>query len=88
MQNKLVARRRQKWCEDHPEGSYRLPSRWIEERSMLVDSAGKPIEQTMVNFGRQVSLQQTQSLSTAVKKATLGSLSALKTKSPFQKNTQ
>ena len=44
LQNKLVDCRQQKWCQDHPEGSYRLPSRWIEERGMFVDPAGKPLK--------------------------------------------
>jgi hypothetical protein len=32
LQNKLVEAAQQEWCADLPEGSYRFPSRWLEER--------------------------------------------------------
>ena len=32
----------QEWAEDKPEGCYRYPSRWLEERGSWLSSAGKP----------------------------------------------
>ena len=36
----------QEWAEDMPEGSYRFPSRWLEERGKWLKSDGKPIKAT------------------------------------------
>lgn len=33
LQNQLVEASNQEWCAEMPEGSYRFPSRWLEERS-------------------------------------------------------
>jgi hypothetical protein len=56
LNNRLADCRQQKWCEEHPEGSYRLPSRWIEERGMFVDSAGKPLKANYDEFSKAAKL--------------------------------
>ena len=41
LQQRLVEVSKQKWAEDMPEGSYRFPSRWLEERGEWMKN-GRP----------------------------------------------
>ena len=47
LQMKLKEASLQQWTEDMPEGSYRFPSRWLEERGKWLKVDGKPMKATL-----------------------------------------
>ena len=51
-EGKLLKSSTEKWTEDAPEGVYRLPSRWIQERGCFVDDAGKPLKPNFEEFSK------------------------------------
>ncbi len=55
MKNKLVECAEQEWAEGLPEGSYRFPSRWLEERGSWLKN-GVPEKAHMQASFVQISL--------------------------------
>ena len=55
-QMKMVKSEEQDWCSNKPEGSYRFPSRWLEERGDWLKD-GRPLKADIEAMHEPHSLQ-------------------------------